>query len=176
MSRQCGDCQLCCKLLPVRPLAKPDNTRCQHQRAGKGCAIYPQRPSVCRTWNCAWLIDPSASDLRRPDRSHYVIDERLDFFVACMEDGIEHRLPAIQIWVDPLFKDAHRDPALRRYLAAKSAPAIIRYSSSEGFVLVPPSMSADGAWLEIEGQRVPEHSNEEIAAVIAAAYEARKKD
>jgi len=33
MNRTCGGCTLCCKLLPVRELKKPANTRCQHQRA-----------------------------------------------------------------------------------------------------------------------------------------------
>jgi hypothetical protein len=42
--RRCGDCQLCCKLLPTREVNKPANTRCQHQRAHKGCAIYEVWP------------------------------------------------------------------------------------------------------------------------------------
>jgi len=40
LMRQCGGCTLCCKLLPVPPLEKLAGQRCQHQRHGKGCAVY----------------------------------------------------------------------------------------------------------------------------------------
>ena len=40
--RRCGDCQLCCKLLPVRELSKGASERCRHQRVGKGCTVYRQ--------------------------------------------------------------------------------------------------------------------------------------
>ena len=43
-ARKCGDCQLCCKLVPVADnlvgLHKPANTRCPYQRHHKGCTIY----------------------------------------------------------------------------------------------------------------------------------------
>ena len=40
--RQCGDCQLCCKLLPVKSLAKLAGDRCSHQKHHKGCDVYKQ--------------------------------------------------------------------------------------------------------------------------------------
>ena len=39
MTRQCGSCTLCCKLIPVEELHKAAGQRCQHVRAGKGCSI-----------------------------------------------------------------------------------------------------------------------------------------
>ena len=57
----------------------------------------------------------------------------------------------MQVWVDPLYPDAHRDPALRAYLLRRGEQgiaAIIRYSSSRGFVLFPPNMATDGQWHE----------------------------
>ena len=74
MNRTCGTCTLCCRVLPIKDLDKPANVRCQHQTAFKGCAIYRRRPMSCRLWSCRWLVDPTTSDLRRPDRAHYVID------------------------------------------------------------------------------------------------------
>lgn len=168
MTRQCGDCQLCCKLLPVRPLAKPAGERCQHQKVGKGCTIYSTRPFVCRDWNCAWLSDPRTSELRRPDRSHYVVDGLLDFITIQSSDGQEQQLPCAQVWVDPAFKDAHRDPALRRYLAARNLPAIVRYNSKDGFVVLPPGLTSTGTWLEASSQfREQEHSLVEVATVLS---------
>ncbi|WP_134798197.1 YkgJ family cysteine cluster protein [Shigella flexneri] len=29
---------------------------CQHLKHQGGCAIYDERPSVCRTWYCGWRI------------------------------------------------------------------------------------------------------------------------
>src|SRR5437879_280323 len=108
-ARRCGGCTLCCRLLPMkaRPHAdtmevvramiergigapkdftgmipdfdKPAGERCSHQRTGKGCAIYTKRPFGCRFWNCAWLANADTADLRRPDRSHYVVDIAPDY-------------------------------------------------------------------------------------------------
>ena len=117
--RQCGDCQLCCKLLPVKTLAKGAGVRCGHQRAHKGCAVYrrPGMPAECALWVCRWLINDDAAVLRRPDRAHYVIDVVPDF-VTLQEDetGKVQHIQVVQVWVDPGFPDAHRDPALRAWL------------------------------------------------------------
>ena len=67
-------------------------------------------------------------------------------------------MSCVQVWVDPARREAHRDPALRRYLQRVSdehgAVAIIRWSSSEGFVLVPPNRSDTGDWLELSGNMI----------------------
>lgn len=72
--RQCGDCQLCCRLLPTEEIGKVANVRCQYQKAGKGCAIHSRKPMSCSLWNCRWLVDDDCADQLRPDRSHIVID------------------------------------------------------------------------------------------------------
>ena len=71
MERKCGDCQLCCKLLPTKEIGKVANTRCEHQRTGKGCTIYARRPFSCSSWSCRWLLEDDTADLSRPDRAHY---------------------------------------------------------------------------------------------------------
>lgn len=145
--RQCGGCTLCCKLTPVRSMKKPSGTKCQHQRFN-GCAIYARRPADCATWFCRWLINDDAADLSRPDRAHYVIDMMPDYVVMMNgTDGTKQHIPVVQIWVDPKHPDAHRDPALRRYLVRRGEQgfaAIIRYSEREGFALFPPNIATDG--------------------------------
>lgn len=157
MNRQCGSCTLCCKLTPVVELHKGANERCKHQRH-TGCTIYAKRPFSCQAWNCRWLLNDDADDLRRPDHSHYVIDVMPDYVTARDNNtGTEQHCQVVQIWVDPRFPDAHRDPALRAYLLRRGEDgiaSIIRYSASDGFVLFPPNMSADHQWHEQRGETV----------------------
>src|SRR5262245_598700 len=82
--RRCGDCQLCCNLLPVRELNKGAGQRFRFQKFHKGCTVYhrPEAgfPMCCGLWSCAWLIDPEGTaDFSRPDRSHYVVDIMPDY-------------------------------------------------------------------------------------------------
>lgn len=70
----CGDCTLCCTLLPVPELDKPANTHCQHCIVGKGCSIYEDRPQVCRPFNCAWLQSSASIDLR-PDKINIIFEK-----------------------------------------------------------------------------------------------------
>lgn len=172
IERHCNECTLCCRLLPVRELKKLANMRCQFQHAGKGCMVYHDGkhfPPSCGLWSCAWLAFPDTTmALARPDRSHYVIDPAPDFIEIDPNDGSEsYRISALQIWVDPKFPHAHRDPALRAYLLERAERyqqlALIRYSSSEAFVLVPPSMSGEGEWVEQRSNcTMVQHSAAEI--------------
>ena len=163
-TRQCGDCQLCCKLLPVGGiLQKPANQRCQHQRHHKGCAVYRTQlmPAECGLWVCGWLVNDDAADLSRPDRTHYVIDVMQDFVTAQNEGEPPIRIGAVQVWCDPRHPEAHRDPALRAWLDRRGQDglvAIIRYGSSDGFTLVPPSLSGTGEWMEIKSGVETQHS------------------
>jgi hypothetical protein len=173
--RQCGDCQLCCKLLPVRSLAKLAGQRCSHQSHAKGCKVYDRLAMVspeCRLWSCRWLVEDDTADLRRPDRSHYVLDIMPDF-VTVRNDAtgdLEH-IQVVQIWCDPKFPDAHRDPALRAYLERRAAERIIglvRYDNERGLALYPPSLSEGGKWIEKStGVRTKEHSPEELLRAMA---------
>jgi hypothetical protein len=53
--RECGDCSECCVHLPINDakLQKPRQTPCVH--LCKGCAIYKDRPPVCKGYQCYWL-------------------------------------------------------------------------------------------------------------------------
>jgi len=176
--RKCGDCQLCCKLLPVGEIGKPANTRCEHQAHGKGCRVYgtDTMPMSCKLWSCAWLTGHDTG--ARPDRAHYVVDVLPDYIsIQNDETGERIDVPVIQVWVDPKHPDAHRDPALRAFLAERGehgVAAIIRYSSQDAFTLFPPAMASDGEWHEERSRSKPErqHTAREIRAALAGKFKA----
>jgi hypothetical protein len=176
--RQCGSCTLCCKLLPVKSLGKPAGQRCCYQRH-TGCKVYDRLEQVsmeCRAWNCRWLVNDDAADLSRPDRSHYVIDVCPDFITLSYNDtGEKINVQVVQIWVDPAYPYAHRDPALRAWLLRRgeeNIAALVRYSNQEGFALFPPNMSSDGEWHERWStlDHGPVHTAEEIVKALGADY------
>lgn len=201
--RQCGECQLCCKLLPISAqsraqvteaiphmidagLASPDEfdgmlpefdkpagARCPHQRHHKGCTVYARRPFGCRTWNCRWLVN-EAGATRRPDRAHYVIDIMPDFITLVPGEGAAPvNVEIIQIWLDPDYPDAHRDPALRAYLAEQGEhgkAALIRFNSSRAFVLIPPAMNEQRRWIEHDSQSTGhDHRGDDLLGGLASA-------
>jgi|SRR5215468_8732406 len=74
IGRQCGGCSLCCFMLDVVELAKPQNMWCPNCRLGEGCAIYHDRPGICRGYTCAWLVNGSWPDYWYPLQSKMIID------------------------------------------------------------------------------------------------------
>jgi hypothetical protein len=171
--RQCGDCQLCCKLLPVSSLGKGAGVRCRYQKTGKGCLVYHKAgmPTECALWTCRWLVNNDTADLSRPDRSHYVLDVMPDHITMLNnETGTREAVEAVQIWVDPNFRDAHRDPALRRYLerrAEENVVGLVRWDNQRGAVIFPPALSADRRWHEVESNLSGKaHSLGETAAAL----------
>jgi hypothetical protein len=166
--RTCGSCKLCCTLVPVQlPDAhKPSGERCRHLRA-KGCGIYTTRPRPCEAWSCKWLFDDTTRDIRRPDIAGYAIDPMLDTILVD-----ERPVEVIQVWCDPARRDAHRDPALRAWLASMAErygyPAIVRWGSAEGMVIVAPSMTDNGEWYEQGGALETEQRMRERLAEVGA--------
>lgn len=174
--RTCGDCTLCCRLVPLEELDKPAGQRCEHQ-CRAGCRIYDHRPMSCALWNCRWLVNDDTAELRRPDRSHYVIDIMPDYVRATNNDRPQdpaRTIPVIQIWIDPAYPDAHRDPALRAYIDRQGArdgtAALIRFGNESVVLLVPPSMTREG-WVEIADNTSsePQHSMADKLRVLGEA-------
>jgi hypothetical protein len=158
LGRSCGSCSLCCKLLPIgredeMGFLKVANQRCRHQRTNSAgcCKIHAERPFPCRSWSCRWMSDPKATGLPRPDRCHYVVDSVLDHVTVEMA-GKPHQQSVLQVWVDPDFPDAHRDPRLRAYLHMMAekfrCAALIRYDERAAFLLAAPPITDDGKWHE----------------------------
>jgi hypothetical protein len=170
MKRECNECQLCCKLLPVAEIGKPANTRCSQQRQFRGCLLYHSNkmPFSCSLWNCRWLVNDDTKDLARPDRSHYVIDIVPDSIVAQDGDKIIH-IQTIQIWCDPKFPEAHRDPRLRNYLLRRGEEGIlgqVRYGSNFAIILIPPNMNSEKKWIERPGDMQADNIQDEIRKLV----------
>lgn len=152
MKRQCGSCTLCCTLLPVNELDKGAGQRCVHCRHGKGCTVYqqPAMPMSCQLWNCRWLVDDDHADLRRPDRSHLVVDIMPEIVLVRDDDtGATTEIDCMQVWIDPAYPEAHRDEGFRRYVDRMKMPALIRADSGDapGWFIMPPSVTGEG-WYE----------------------------
>lgn len=71
--RSCGSCSLCCKILAVRELEKPENQWCNHFKAGRGCTIYDTRPGSCRRFYCGFMRRADFGEEWRPSRAHFVL-------------------------------------------------------------------------------------------------------
>ena len=93
--RACDGCTLCCKVMRVPSLEKPENTWCPHCRIGVGCAIYEGRPGECEAFVCGYLLIPELTPEWKPAVSHLII-------MGGLNDG------RINIVVDPARPDAWR--------------------------------------------------------------------
>jgi hypothetical protein len=105
ITKSCGACTLCCKVMGARALNKPAGTWCKHCKIGTGCGIYETRPEECRTFFCMWLAENSMGEEWRPDRSKLVIT------LASDEKSLEVRC-------DPGFPDAWRKEPYQRTIRA----------------------------------------------------------
>ena len=166
--RACGHCTFCCIVVPVEaPLDKPGNVRCVHLKH-KGCSIYRQRPDVCAAWKCAWLYQPEAKVLKRPDHAGYAVD-------CCLQEIFinQQLVHVIQVWGDPDRREAHKAPELLAYLALMAEkhrlPAIVRWpmegkdqSADEATVLFAPCLTNTGRWEEITSGMIPWHEMERL--------------
>lgn len=175
-TRKCGDCQLCCRLLPTEEIAKPANERCPHQKSYCGCKIYPRRPMSCQLWSCRWLVDDDTADQPRPDRSHIVIDMMPDVVRQTRNDtGEVETKPVIVAWVDPKYPDAYKSAAFLRYVKRQKVLVLLRYGSKEnGGVLFPPATTGLDhiAWHSSElGSDMPLTLREKAAALGATLSE-----
>lgn len=97
MTRTCGECTLCCKLMGVEEIPKPPNVWCEHCDKGTGCRIYHGKPESCSAFECSWLATPDLPDDLRPDRTHCLLAANLN------DDG---SLSSISCFVDPDYPDA----------------------------------------------------------------------
>lgn len=63
--RQCGTCSVCCRAPAIEPIAilprdnidpKPCGETCRHCISGGGCDRYDNRPNICRSYQCLWVL------------------------------------------------------------------------------------------------------------------------
>jgi hypothetical protein len=71
--RRCGTCTLCCKVMTIEELRKPNGQWCPHCVKGRGCAIYSDRPNECVRFQCGYLLSPVLGEHWLPARSKLVV-------------------------------------------------------------------------------------------------------
>lgn len=72
-ARSCDSCTLCCKVLGIEAMVKPQGSWCPHCDIGRACRIYETRPEECRTFDCLWLQRENLGPEWRPDRAKFVL-------------------------------------------------------------------------------------------------------
>ena len=110
MSRACGSCSMCCKVLHIAEFAKPANQWCRHIAASGGCGIYESRYATCRGYRCSWLMDETLGPEWQPSRCKFImhkVDGKLGLWVN----------------VDRSFPRAWKREPFYRHLKALSAAA-----------------------------------------------------
>ncbi len=93
--RSCEGCTLCCKLLGIKELDKPQMAWCQHCAPGTGCKIYESRPTECAKFYCDYRTQSALDERWNPKTSKIVVVYR----------GNDR---AMAVYVDPSRKDAWR--------------------------------------------------------------------
>lgn len=73
---QCGECTVCCTLLPVKWLNKPAGESCIHCQGG--CTIHDVKPAECSDFECAWLQSNVDNPDLRPDRCGIIFEKTTD--------------------------------------------------------------------------------------------------
>lgn len=73
MERPCEDCTLCCKVLRIAELNKPDGQWCPHCDPAQGCRNYNARPWSCRHFECLWMQNGGQPTALKPSTLHAVI-------------------------------------------------------------------------------------------------------
>jgi hypothetical protein len=102
--KSCGPCTMCCKSLEIDHFNKPMGKLCVNC-TGEGCAIYMERPKVCREFLCEWICERSLPPNLRPDRvGTILIDD---------QDADEY-----QAVCDPSKPMAWRNPLMFRHLVS----------------------------------------------------------
>ena len=86
---ECGDCTICCTLLPVPVLDKPEGQDCVH--CNKGCMIHATKSDYCKSFNCAYVQMDHVSETLRPDICG-VIFEKFDTFILGVFDYRKDRM------------------------------------------------------------------------------------
>jgi hypothetical protein len=103
-------------------------------------------------------------------------------FVTIVTDGTETNIQVVQVWVDPNYPDAHRDPALRRWLERREKQDIlglVRYDERRALCLLPPSWSIKGEWVEFpidQMYRQKQHTMKDVVKALGGNVKITMED
>ena len=128
--KACGPCTMCCSALEIAELKKPAGPLCVNCRLAGGCEIYPDRPQVCREFECEWLTRRDLTRRFRPDLAGVIL----------MEDAESDEYRAVCPPEKPM---AWRQPQVFAHLVAtaKSGRLVVAKSG-----LMSWRIFASGAW------------------------------
>lgn len=73
---ECGECTLCCKLLPIKELNKPANELCRF--CSNGCTIHDSNPAECSLFECAYFQMKKVHIDLRPDNCKVIFEKISD--------------------------------------------------------------------------------------------------
>lgn len=76
----CNLCGACCVAPDIAALDKPLGLRCPHLTEGNLCAVYEQRPEVCRSYQADAVCEQIAAG---------TLEERVSKYLALFELGNE---------------------------------------------------------------------------------------
>ena len=54
-NRECGDCNMCCKLPEIPSINKKSYNWCNNCDVGNGCKTYKSRPKKCKEFVCLYV-------------------------------------------------------------------------------------------------------------------------
>ena len=155
-TRDCGGCTACCITLKVDTpdLKKPAGTPCP-QLTATGCSIHAHRPTICRTWFCAWRRLAALPDEARPDRSGLIVS-------VSFNRESRHPFEAIALTVLALpGSDAISSGMAARVLDALcDRPVAVWFSDGQHKMLMHPEN--DVADIVLSGRNPPPHLAEEV--------------
>ncbi len=72
--KTCGECTLCCELLPIGEINKSPNTLCKDCTLNKGCNIYNNRPESCKNFNCSYLTSDDMGESLKPNICNIIFE------------------------------------------------------------------------------------------------------
>jgi len=71
--RSCQGCTMCCKIMGIPEIDKAPWQWCKHCDIGVGCKIYDERPSVCRSFYCRYLLHETLGEHWKPSVSKMLL-------------------------------------------------------------------------------------------------------
>jgi len=92
---ECGECTLCCELLPVPWMNSPAGHLCNECDEGQGCKIYNIAPKKCLEFCCAYNQMKKVSINFRPDKCGVIFEKITDDIFIGTVDPNESKLKDI---------------------------------------------------------------------------------
>lgn len=89
---ECGDCTLCCRLLPVQWMDSPAGELCSECEEGIGCRIFEEVDERCKKFSCMYNQVENARIELRPDNCGVIFEKLNDklIFGTVEDEMTEH--------------------------------------------------------------------------------------